>query len=199
MLHLRGIISSDRPLLVVAVEEEATHLHAADLPILITGVGKVNAAASTAAALATATPSMVINMGTAGGLKAGITGTHVITRVMQHDLNSDAIFALIGHHVGEPIDVHLPTWLPAQHQRSTLASGDVFVSDPAVRDRLAQQADLVDMEGYAVARTARLAGVPALLVKQVSDSADGTAGRTWVETVHECAEVLGDWVREHLR
>ena len=199
MLHLRGIISSDRPLLVVAVEEEASHLHAADLPILITGVGKVNAAASTAAALATATPSMVINMGTAGGLKAGITGTHVITRVLQHDLNSDAIFALIGHHVGEPIDVHLPAWLPAQYQRSTLASGDVFVSDPAVRDRLAQEADLVDMEGYAVARTARMAGVPALLVKQVSDSADGTAGRTWVETVDECAEVLGHWVREHLR
>jgi adenosylhomocysteine nucleosidase len=199
VLHLRGIISSDRPLLVVAVEEEASHLHAADLPILITGVGKVNAAASTAAALATATPSMVINMGTAGGLKAGITGTHVITRVLQHDLNSDAIFALIGHHVGEPIDVHLPAWLPAQYQRSTLASGDVFVSDPAVRDRLAQEADLVDMEGYAVARTARMAGVPALLVKQVSDSADGTAGRTWVETVDECAEVLGHWVREHLR
>ena len=36
-----------------------------------------------------------------------------------------------------------------------LATGDVFVTDPAVRDRLAERAHLVDMEGYAVAYAAR--------------------------------------------
>jgi adenosylhomocysteine nucleosidase len=35
-------------------------------------------------------------------------------------------------------------------------------------------------------------------VKQVSDQADGSAGKSWRETVDECAEILGAWVRTHL-
>ena len=56
-----------------------------------------------------------------------------------------------------------------------LASGDVFVADPAVRDPLARRADLVDMEGYAVAYACRRFGVPVRLVKHVSDNADEVA------------------------
>jgi adenosylhomocysteine nucleosidase len=41
---LHGDIQPDLPLLVVALEEEAVHLHVHELPILVTGVGKVNAA-----------------------------------------------------------------------------------------------------------------------------------------------------------
>lgn len=173
-------------------------MHDLGLPILITGVGKVNSAASLGAALARARPSFIVNIGTAGALKDGLTGTHVISRVIQHDLDTDAIFALTGLHVGEPLDVLMPEWLPDEHDRAVLATGDVFVSDPTVRARLAQHADLVDMEGYAVARTARMAGVPAIVVKQVSDPADHSAAGTWVTAVHECATVLGGWVRTHL-
>lgn len=198
MLRIDGEITPDRPLLVVAVDEEAAHMRGTGLPILITGVGKVNSAASLGAALGVCRPSLVVNIGTAGALRDGIAGTHVISRVLQHDLDSDAIFALTGMHVGEPLDVHMPSWLPDDHDRAVLATGDVFVSDPVVRDRLAQHADLVDMEGYAVARTARMVGVPALVVKQVSDPADHTAAATWIDAVHECATVLGEWVRTHL-
>ena len=53
-----------------------------------------------------------------------------------------------------------------------LATGDVFVTDPLVRARLAEVASLVDMEGYAVAYACRQFGVPVRLVKHVSDDAD---------------------------
>ena len=43
-MRLYRSISSDLPLLVVALEEEATHLHGSELPVLVTGAGKVNAA-----------------------------------------------------------------------------------------------------------------------------------------------------------
>ena len=46
---------------------------------------------------------------------------------------------------------------------------------PLVRDRLAERADLVDMEGYAVAFACRRLGVPVRLVKHVSDRADDSA------------------------
>ena len=167
-------------------------------PILITGVGKVNSASALGAALAVCRPSVVVNIGTAGALRDGLEGTHVIARVIQHDLDDDAIFALTGAHVGEPLDVEIPAWLAVERDRAVLATGDVFVSDPVVRDRLARHADLVDMEGYAVARTARMAQVPAILVKQVSDPADHSAAGTWADAVHVCATVLGAWVSTHL-
>ena len=85
-VKLHQTISLDRPLLVVALEEEAQHLHVSDLPVLVTGVGKVCAAAALASVLARQRPSRVINLGTAGGLREGIRGTQVVGRVEQYDL-----------------------------------------------------------------------------------------------------------------
>ena len=189
-MRLHRSITADRPLIVVALEEEATHLHVSELPALVTGVGKVNAAIAVATILGEHSPSHVINVGTAGALREGISGTHVIGRVIQHDLDDSALFSLAGLHFGEPIDLG-PTGL-------TLATGDAFVSDSTTRDRLAVLADLVDMEGYAVARASLAAGVPVSLVKHVSDSADDSAGRSWRESIDDCAEQLGHWLREHL-
>lgn len=189
-MRLHRTISSDLPLLVVALEEEATHLHVSELPVLVTGVGKVNAAVAVASILAEHSPARVVNLGTAGALHDGMTGTHVIGSVVQHDLDDEAIFALAGLHFGETLRL--------ADDGPTLATGDAFVSDAATRLRLAQRADLVDMEGYAIARAALHAGVPVTLVKQVSDNADEGAGRSWRQTVDDCAEVLGAWVHAHL-
>ena len=41
-------------------------------------------------------------------------------------------------------------------------------------------------------------GVPVTLVKEVSDNADESAGRSWRDTVDDCAERLGAWVRTEL-
>ena len=73
-----------------------------------------------------------------------------------------------------------------------------FVDDAELRDRLAQQADLCDMEGYAVAFAAREAGVPVRLVKLVSDDADESAGATWQETLADHARTLAAWTMAHL-
>ena len=189
-MRLHRSISPDLPLLVVALEEEATHLHVTDLPVLVTGIGKVDAAIAVATVLGEHSPKSVINLGTAGALRDGIVGTHVIGRVVQHDLDSPALYALTGLRFGEPIEL--------AGDGPTLATGDVFVADPDVRARLAEHADLVDMEGYSVARAAQAANVPVMLVKQVSDQAGEQAARSWRETVDDCAERLGDWLREHL-
>ncbi len=50
-MRLNGVITSDRPLLVLAVEEEAAYLDE-NLPVLLTGMGKVNAAIALATVLA---------------------------------------------------------------------------------------------------------------------------------------------------
>lgn len=189
-MRLHRTISPDLPLLVVALEEESAHLHVTELPVLVTGVGKVNAAVALATILGEHSPKEVVNLGTAGALHDDLVGTHVISTVIQHDLDDEAIHDLVGLHPGEPIDLG--------GAGLTLATGDAFVSDAATRAALAARAHLVDMEGYAIARAAMTAGVPVRLVKRVSDAADESAGRSWRESVDECAEHLGAWVRAFL-
>lgn len=104
-MRLHRTISPDLPLLVVALEEEAAHLHVSELPVLVTGAGKVNAAVSVATILGQYSPSHLVNLGTAGALHDGLEGTHVIGTVIQHDLDDAALFQLSGLHFGEPIVV----------------------------------------------------------------------------------------------
>ncbi|SCL13982.1 adenosylhomocysteine nucleosidase [Micromonospora nigra] len=189
-MDLRGTIDPERPLLVVALPEEAAHL-ASDLPVLLTGMGKVNAAIALATTLARGQlPASVVNLGTAGALHPGWAGTHEVGRVVQHDLDTDLLRTLTGQTVGAPLEL--------TGSGPVLATGDQFIADDAARARLATHAHLVDMEGYALADTARRFGVPARLVKHVSDGAGAGAERTWKESVDGCARVLAQWVSDHL-
>lgn len=190
-MHLTGNITSDRPLLVLAVAEEAQYLDTT-LPVLLTGMGKVNAATALAAALAGGPlPSEVVNLGTAGALRPGWHGTHLVGTVVQHDLDSDTLRTLTGETYGAPLTT-------ADPDGPVLATGDSFIADEADRLRLAEHASLVDMEGYALAAAAHRAGVPIRIVKHVSDDADESAARTWRETVGECARALADWAAHHI-
>ncbi|MEU8530191.1 MULTISPECIES: nucleosidase [Streptomyces] len=188
-MELMGQITTDRPLLVLAVKEEAQFL-ATRLPILLTGMGKVNAATALSTVLGRGPlPSGIVNLGTAGALRPGWTGTHVVGTVLQHDLDGDLLATLTGERYGAPLT--LPDG--DGDGAATLATGDAFISDEAARARLAERAALVDMEGYALATAARLAGVPLRIVKHVSDEAGEGAARSWRESVAECARALADW------
>lgn len=192
MTHLIGQIKDGTPLLVVAFEEEAKYL-GTDHPMLITGVGKVNAAISLTQALASSgsKPSVIVNVGTAGGLRDGQGGLHVVSEVIQHDLDTGLLESLTGEIYGAPITL-------SDRDGVTLATGDTFVSDSAVREKLAQRATLVDMEGYAVAAAASAFSIPIRMVKHVSDSADESATSTWRSALEYSARQLADWVHANV-
>lgn len=175
-----------RVLVVAATAAEAAHVPA-DLPLVITGVGKTAAAVRTTHVLAgydDLAGLTVVNIGTAGALRDDVSGLHEPAVVINHDINADAIRSL-GHDPEERLEVG--------GGPVVLASGDVFVTDPEVRERLATMAHLVDMEGYAVAWAARTFGVPVRLVKHVSDNADHTAF-DWPALVERSARELGAWL-----
>jgi adenosylhomocysteine nucleosidase len=180
-----------RLLVVAATVAEAAHVPA-DLPLVITGLGKTAAAAVTARALAQVadlSDLTVVNIGTAGALRDGLSGLFEPGVVLNHDINADAVRAL-GYDPQERLVVG--------NGETVLATGDVFVNDPAVRAELAGRAHLVDMEGYAVAWTAAHFGVPVRLVKHVSDNADSSAN-DWPAMVEASALELGRWLRRLLR
>ncbi len=173
-------------LVVVATQAEAEFVPPR-FRTLLTGLGKTAAAVATTVAIMEERPSHVVNIGSAGALRDGLSGLFEVGTVVNHDINGDAVRAL-GY---DPKDR-----LRVGESDVVLASGDLFVTDPAVRARLAEQAHLVDMEGYAVAFAAQRLGVPVTLVKHVSDNADETA-LDWVDVVAVSARALGTWLDEH--
>lgn len=190
-MELVGRITADRPLLVLAVKEEAQFLDT-DLPVLFTGMGKVNAAVALAGVLARGPrPTHVVNLGTAGALRPEWTGTHVVGSVIQHDLDTDLLRTLTGETYGAALPLNAD-------DGPVLATGDAFIADEAARERLAVRAHLVDMEGYALATAAAQAGVPLRIVKHVSDDAGGGAAKSWRESVAGCARALADWATLHM-
>lgn len=172
------------PLIVAATKAEAAHVPD-HLPLVLTGLGKTHAAAAVARALAEDSYDVVVNIGTAGALRPGLTGLFEPSEVLNHDLSAAAIRAL-GFDPQERLTL-------AGGDGTVLATGDVFVTDPAYRDELAQRAHLVDMEGYAVVWACQAAGVPVRLVKHVSDSADASA-LDWNQVVDNSARVLGKYL-----
>ena len=179
----------NEPLVVVAVRQEAARLHGVD--VVLTGIGKVAAAVSVSAAIAERRPSFVLNVGTAGALRDGLEGAHVIGRVVEHDVDHAALGRLIGEDLSG--EVVLDPTSPI-----TLATGDAFVADPGLRLALAARADLVDMEGYAIARACERAGVECRMVKVVSDAADAGAGLTWQEQADRTAAEIAAVVATQL-
>jgi purine nucleosidase/adenosylhomocysteine nucleosidase len=178
-------------LVVSAVVGEARYVPSS-VPVVVTGVGKTAAAVAVSRALGERDTSdlVVLNVGTTGALRDGLSGLFLPSTVINHDVNADAVRA-IGL---DPQDE-----LPIEDGDGTvLASGDVFVADPAVRARLAERAHLVDMEAYGVVYACRAYGVPVRVVKHVSDSADAAA-LDWPTLIDTSAKVLGEWVAENTR
>lgn len=191
------------PLFVVAARAEATAFDHA-LPVLVTGIGKIRAAASLAACLAVyesagGLPSAVVNIGTAGALGDHMLGVHRVEIVLLHDFSHSAVRKITGIDEYPPLHVgprDAEGMAAAEPDTGVvLATGDTFVADSAVRDALAEQADLVDMEGYAIAQVAHDFGVPVELIKHVSDSADETSGDVWAGRAAELAEEIAGHAR----
>ena len=190
-MELRGTLDPSRPLVVVAVSQEADFLNS-DLPILITGVGKLAANQAVLSLLAPLSanerPRAMINVGTAGALRGGLSGTHVVGSVFQHDIDGASIEKLTGIN---------PAPVLSLGEGVTLATGDLFVQDQSDKERLAKRAHLADMEGYAVADAGAALGISVALIKHVSDEADEGALASWIESVDESSRVLGRWLEEH--
>ena len=176
--------------MVSAIRAEARYVPEG-IPVIVTGIGKTAAAVAVAKALAGRDTAklVVLNVGTTGALRDGMAGLYLPSEVVNHDINADAVRA-IGLDPQESLMVD-------GGDGTVLASGDVFVTDPVVRARLAERAHLVDMEAYGVVYACREYGVPVRLVKHVSDSAD-EAAMDWPALVDASAKVLGEWVRSEV-
>jgi adenosylhomocysteine nucleosidase len=186
-----GVSEVTEYLVISAVAGEARYVPDG-LPVVVTGVGKTAAAVAVSRALAERRTSdlVVLNLGTTGALRDGLSGLYLPSTVINHDVNAEAIRAI---GLDPQDELHIEGG-----DGTVLASGDVFVTDPVLRARLAERAHLVDMEAYGVVYACREYGVPVRVVKHVSDSAD-EAALDWPALVDASAKILGEWVTAYVR
>lgn len=166
-----------RLLFVMATEHEYGPAQRARIRPLITGVGPIEAAAGTAAALASlaaaeALPDAVISLGSAGSRRLPLGEVYQVRTVSWRDIDATALgFARgVTPFADFAAVATLPTPLPGVPTATLSTGADVVVG--AAYDAI--DADLVDMETYAVWRACGRFGVPLIALRGVSDgAADG--------------------------
>jgi adenosylhomocysteine nucleosidase len=157
-----------RDVVFIALKAEAPLL--AELPwVFQTGVGKVNAALVAARIVERYRPMRVWNFGTAGGVRVS-AGLHRCVRFVQRDMRVMALGFAPGQTPYEQGVV-----LDLGGEGLTCSTGDSFVTEGS----LDIEADVVDMEAYAVAKVCREAGVEFRCYKFISDRADGASEGDW--------------------
>jgi adenosylhomocysteine nucleosidase len=130
--------------------------------LVISGIGKAHAAAATAWMIHAFAPTCVINAGAAGST----TGTDTLGAIYQIDTVYEYDRPLLQ---GDGVASFRIT-PQGTLQTAALATQDHPVTSDAERERIAQHAALVDMEGAAVVQTCQAFGMPHQLIKYISDT-----------------------------
>ncbi len=173
--------------------EYGTHLRSRISP-LITGVGPVEAAASTAAALgalvhAGKKPALLVTLGSAGSRNLEHAQIYQASRVSYRDMDCSPLGFEKGvtPFVDFPAEIAMPLQIPGIPAAS-ISSGAKIVSGVAY-DAIA--ADMVDMETFAVVRAGAHFGVPVISLRGISDGRrDLEKFEDWTEYLHIVDENL---------
>lgn len=170
------------------------------------GIGKVCAAAGTAAMILNYAPHLIINTGVAGGLlssKGMRTGDIVIANdVVHHDVN----LCNFGYKEGQLPDMPLNFCcdddatkmltsigrekLDVNIFNGTIASGDIFVCNNDVSLSIKERfnAAAVEMESASIGQVCHMMSTPFSIIRSISDCADDSATQTYEEFTKKAAE-----------
>lgn len=171
----------------------AGKLNGKDVVVVRSGIGKVNAAVCTQILVDDFNADYVINTGIAGSLKAEIDIADIVisSDVLHHDMDATGFGYPLGQiprmdvlsfeadkRLIELADKACRKVLPEIGTHiGRVVSGDQFISDKAVKERIASNFNgcCTEMEGAAIAQTAYLNKVPFVILRAISDKADDSA------------------------
>ncbi|MGV1906150.1 5'-methylthioadenosine/S-adenosylhomocysteine nucleosidase [Agrobacterium cavarae] len=191
-------IDGKRLLFVMAADAEyGPHLKARFRP-LMTGVGPVEAAVSLTAALSDLNgqarlPHLVVSLGSAGSRTLEQADVYQAASVSYRDMDASAFGFERGRtpFLDLPAEVPLPFIIP-QIPAARVSTGANVVSGSAYE---AVDADLVEMETFAVLRACQRFGVPLIGLRGISDGkADVHHIGDWTEYLHVIDERLAEAV-----
>jgi len=143
--------------------------------IVVTGIGKVNASATTGFVMNSiknefdCAPKIAINIGIVGALNQELKANDVVIvkQFCQHDVDVTPLGYKPGQLPGHEVYVaaHEPSLAGLAKKLVTCSSSDAFITNP----NILVAADIVDMECAAIAHTLGLFGAKLVSIKIVSD------------------------------
>jgi len=187
-------VAGKKVLFAMAVDAEyGPHLQRLFTP-LITGVGPVEAAVSVSATLASlaanqSLPDLVVTLGSAGSRTLEQAEIYQVTSVSYRDMDASPL----GFKKGATPFLDLPVTVPLRHRipgvkEATLSTGANIVSGSAY-DQI--DADMVEMETFAVLRACQRFELPLIGLRGISDGAvELRHVSDWTEYLHVIDEKL---------
>ncbi len=174
------------------------------------GVGKVFAALCAQTMVLRYGVTALVNSGVAGTLTGELhIGDVILSKeCVQHDMDTTAVgddYGLVSginrvrFPAGEKLVEGLSEALRARGVRfrtGTIATGDQFVASQARRDWIVSTfgAEAVEMEAGAIAQAAFVNGVPYVVIRVISDEADGRATVDYPVFMREAAKTSSEVV-----
>ncbi len=208
-----------------AREEKAAHVSCTvgtlcgrDAVVAISGVGKVNAAATTQAIIMKYSPEMIVNIGVAGSAsnELGVGDFVIGGSCVQFDVDTSPVgdpkYLISGiNRISIDADGEIvkraESVAKALFPNKTVLSGRIASSDKFIggenaylkEEAIALGAACVEMESGAITHVALLNDVPAIAVRTISDSADGDAPASFEEFCMESARAAEMWLCEFIK
>ena len=191
--HLKEAMQVEKTVERAAMTFVKGKLDGKDVVVVRSGIGKVNAGICAQILADLFEVDTLINTGVAGSLDAALDiGDIVIsTDAVQHDMDVSALGDAVGQiprmdTFAFPADERLVQLAVQANEEANpdihtftgrVVSGDQFVSDGAVKERLVTQfqAKCTEMEGAAIAQAAYLNKISCVIIRAISDKADNSS------------------------
>jgi adenosylhomocysteine nucleosidase len=179
-----------RVLVVLALPAESDGVfEAAQVPVLYSGVGKINATLSLTQALHSylvqhQPPPLVVNFGTAGSQRHLPGHLYSCHEFIQRDMDVRAL----GFALGETPFDETPSRLRFEPVFKHLAAAVCGSGDSFAVSAIDAPCDVVDMEAFAFAKVCWHARAQFACAKYVTDGANAAAPDDWRLNVHRAAE-----------
>lgn len=182
------------------------------------GIGKVNAALCVQILADVFQVSHIINTGVAGSLNANLDIGDIL--ISKEALHHDMDVTIFGYQPGEVPQMGFREFR-ADEKLTALAkescekvnpgihamigrvvSGDQFISDKAVKNRLIEtfHGDCAEMEGASIAHGAYLNNIPFVIIRAISDKADDSAEMDYPtferEAAGHSAQLVEDMIQQ---
>lgn len=185
-----------------------------EIVVVCAGIGKVNAAMCTQILIDYCKPQVLLNVGVAGALDPILKVGDVVvsTEAQHHDIDCSPLGDPVGtvprmensifkadpqlmelaKKVGEGMDLNVYC--------GKVVSGDQFIGSKEKKEYLYTQFSgmCAEMEGAAMAHVCELNHLPYLIIRSISDQADGEADMTYEEFKDIAAERAGRLLQDML-
>ena len=150
------------------------------------GVGKINATFNTSKFIDEFKPDLIINFGTAGAKKKGLSGLIECTRFYQRDMDVRSLNFELGETPFDDINEILIS------EGYSCGSGDNFVDK-----KIEMEVDVVDMEAYAIAKVCKKKGIKFRCFKYISDNADSNSSNDWKENLKKGSNLFYGFAKKN--